>query len=145
MNFFENRSFHKHRPKKFRLKYLNIPSKRTPRENLLHSCKAVFFRSKSSFCVRSPPCCCRKKFVFQHRPKRWCEKMLPSERIFRVWKRPNFAFKRRCQKNATMWTYFPILKIANFSTSPQEGDAMKCYHVNILSCLKMANFFDIAF
>ena len=116
--FFENRSLHKHRPKKFYFEYLNIASKRAQRENLLRPCKAVFSLWKSSFCVRSPPCCCRKTFVIQHRPKRWCE------------------------KNVTMWTYFSFLKTPKFVNIALKRwcqkmlRSQKCYHVNVFSSLE---------
>ena len=59
-----------------------------------------------------------KKFVFQHSPKRWCEKLLPCERIFRFWQRPNL------------------------STSPARGNAKKCYHVNVFSTFENRQFFQ---
>ena len=144
MLLFENRSFHEDRPHEIRLKYHEISWDilTSPREKRLHPCKA-----KSSFCVASPKCCCRKTFVFQHRPQEvWCAKMLPCERIF-LFENGQFSQrrpKRWCHTMLYCERIIPAWKSPLFSTSPPRSYAKKSYHVNVFSSLQMANFLDIA-
>ena len=65
---FENRSFHQDRPQKFRLKYLNIASKRAQREKRFTLAKPFSTFENRHFASHRPPCC-RKKFVLQYRPQ----------------------------------------------------------------------------
>ena len=110
--FFENRPFHEDRPRHFVQNILTSPPSARSAKNVC-TLQNSFLTSKIVILRHiAPLCCCRKTFVFQHRPPRGdAKKMLPCERIFLVRK-------------------WPI-----FSTSPSRGDAKKCYHVNVFSPL----------
>ena len=98
-------------------------------KNVYTLAKSCSYSENRHFASNRPPCC-RKKCVSTSPPGVWGV----------VWHYPQVM-----PNNATMWTYFPSLKIAEFFNIASKRWCPKNATMwTYVSSLKMANFLDIA-